>query len=169
MWKFYNPYYPPFPKRVRLKQLRIFELPTTNVALSETSVDFGIDRCVYNELPCECYLSMLFSQAVPDGGAALPVTVVVPTSTTSTNTGTTTGNGEAVCVIGIASSAAEYMNSIVHEVLHLCKFIGRAEGLDPYGEEVCYIGGEIAQKMWPKTKLLTSECGCYTKRIDKVL
>ena len=78
-------------------------------------------------------------------------------------------NGEAVCVIGIASSAAEYMNSIVHEVLHLCKFIGRAEGLDPYGEEVCYIGGEIAQKMWPKTKLLTSECGCYTKRIDKVL
>jgi len=78
-------------------------------------------------------------------------------------------NGEAVCVIGIASSAAQYMDSIVHEVMHLCKFIGRAEGLDPYGEEVCYIGGEIARKMWPKSKLLTSECGCYTKRIDKVL
>ena len=78
-------------------------------------------------------------------------------------------NGEAVCVIGIASSAARYMDSIVHEVMHLCKFIGRAEGLDPYGEEVCYIGGEIARKMWPKSKLLTSECGCYTKRIDKVL
>lgn len=78
-------------------------------------------------------------------------------------------NGEAVCVIGIASSAAQYMDSIVHEVMHLCKFIGRAEGLDPYGEEVCYIGGEIGRKMWPKSKLLTSECGCYTKRIDKVL
>lgn len=78
-------------------------------------------------------------------------------------------NGEAVCVIGIASSAAQYMDSIVHEVMHLCKFIGKAEGLDPYGEEVCYIGGEIARKMWPKSKLLTSECGCYTKRIDKVL
>lgn len=78
-------------------------------------------------------------------------------------------NGEAVCVIGIASSAAQYMNSIVHEVMHLCKFIGRAEGLDPYGEEICYIGGEIAQKMWPKSKMLTSECGCYTKRIDKKL
>ena len=86
------------------------------------------------------------------------------------NSGLTYVNkGEAVCVIGIASSAAEYMNSIVHEVLHLCNFIGRAEGLDPYGEEVCYIGGEIAQKMWPKSKMLTSECGCYTKRIDKVL
>lgn len=78
-------------------------------------------------------------------------------------------NGEAVCVIGIASSAAQYMDSIVHEVMHLAKFIGKAEGLDPYGEEVCYIGGEIARKMWPKSKLLTSECGCYTKRIDKVL
>ena len=78
-------------------------------------------------------------------------------------------NGEAVCVIGIASSAAQYMDSIVHEVMHLAKFIGKAEGLDPYGEEVCYMGGEIGRKMWPKSKLLTSECGCYTKRIEKVL
>lgn len=89
------PYYPPFHNRSRLKQLRIFELPTTNVALSETSVDFGIDRCLYNELPCECYLSMLFAQSVPDGGAALPVTIVVPTSGTSTNTGTANANGES--------------------------------------------------------------------------
>lgn len=78
-------------------------------------------------------------------------------------------NGEAVCVIGIASSAAQYMDSIIHEVMHLAKFIGKAEGLDPYGEEVCYMGGEIGRKMWPKSKLITSECGCYTKRIDKVL
>lgn len=96
MWDYmFYPDFPPFPKRSRLKQLCIFELPTTNVALSETSVDFGIDRCLYNELPCECYLSMLFSQAVPDGGAALPVTVVVPTSGTSTNTGTANANGES--------------------------------------------------------------------------
>lgn len=96
MWDYmFYPNFPPFPKRMRLKQLCIFELPTTNVALSETSVDFGIDRCLYNELPCECYLSMLFAQAVPDGGAALPVTVVVPTSGTSTNTGTANANGES--------------------------------------------------------------------------
>lgn len=96
MWDYmFFPNYPLVPRRSRLKKLDIFELPTTNVSLSDTSVDFGIDRCLYNELPCECYLSMLFSQAVPDGGDALPVTVVVPTSTTSTNTGTTTGNGES--------------------------------------------------------------------------
>lgn len=78
-------------------------------------------------------------------------------------------NGEAVGVIGIASEAAQYADSIQHEVMHLALFIGRAMGLDPYGEEVCYIGGEIARKMWPKSKMLTSECGCYTKRIGKVL
>lgn len=96
MWDylFYQNY--PFPARRRnVKQLGIYELPTTNVSLSETSVDFGIDRCLYNELPCECYISLVVLQAVPAGGEALPVTVVVPTSSTSTNTGTTTSNGES--------------------------------------------------------------------------
>lgn len=80
--------------QVRVKQLGIFELPTTNVTLSEESVDFGIDRCVYNALPCDCYISLRVNQLVPDGGAALPITVVVPSSSNSTNTGTTTNNGE---------------------------------------------------------------------------
>lgn len=86
------------------------------------------------------------------------------------NTGLTYAkNGEAVCVIGKADSAAQYADSIQHEVMHLAKFIGKAERLSPYSEEVCYIGGEIARKMYPKSKLLTSECGCYTRKIGKVL
>ena len=86
------------------------------------------------------------------------------------NTGLTYAkDGCAVCVIGKASSAAQYADSIQHEVMHLANFIGKAEGLDPYGEDICYIGGEIARKMWEKTKLLTSECGCYTRKIGKVL
>lgn len=86
------------------------------------------------------------------------------------NTGLTYAkNGEAVCVIGKASCAAQYADSIQHEVMHLAKFIGKAEGLSPYSEEVCYIGGEIARKMHPKSKYLTSECGCYTYRIGKKL
>lgn len=86
------------------------------------------------------------------------------------NTGLTYAkDGKAVCVIGKASSAAQYADSIQHEVMHLAKFIGKAERLSPYSEEVCYIGGEIARKMHPKSKLLTSECGCYTRKIGKVL
>lgn len=78
-------------------------------------------------------------------------------------------NGEAVAVIGRASSAAQYADSIQHEVQHLSIFIADAEGIPLKAEEVCYIGGEIARKMWPKSKYLTSECGCYTYRIGKVL
>ena len=78
-------------------------------------------------------------------------------------------DGEAIAVIGRASSAAQYADSIQHEVQHLAIFIAEAEGIPLKDEEVCYIGGEIARKMWPKTKYLTSECGCYTYRIGKVL
>ena len=79
------------------------------------------------------------------------------------------GDGKAICVIGKASSASEYANSIQHEIMHLAIFIAIAEGIPLDSEEVCYIGGEIAKKMHPKTKLLTSECGCYTYKIGKVL
>lgn len=86
------------------------------------------------------------------------------------NTGLTyIKDGKAVCVIGKASSAAQYADSIQHEVMHLAVFISIAEGIPLDSEEVCYIGGEIARKAWSKTKLLTSECGCYTWRIGKVL
>ena len=86
------------------------------------------------------------------------------------NTGLTyVKNGKAVCVIGKANSAAQYADSIQHEVMHLAVFISIAEGIPIESEEVCYIGGEIARKAWSKTKLLTSECGCYTWRIGKVL
>lgn len=78
-------------------------------------------------------------------------------------------DGKAVCVIGKASDASEYANSIQHEIMHLAIFIAIAEGIPLEDEEVCYIGGEIAKKMHPKTKLLTSECGCYTHRIGKLL
>lgn len=86
------------------------------------------------------------------------------------NTGLTyVSDGKAVCVIGKASNASQYADSIQHEIMHLAVFIARDEGIPLDSEEVCYIGGEIARKAWSRTKLLTSECGCYTHRIGKVL
>lgn len=77
-----------------LKKLYIFELPTTNVALSAASVDYGVPVCLYNQLPCECYVTVQVNQAVPAGGAALPVTIVTPTSGSNTNTGNVSSSGE---------------------------------------------------------------------------
>jgi hypothetical protein len=90
-----NPFYPiPFPafRGPRLKVLNIYELPTANVSLSATSVDYGIDKCIYNQLPCECYITLQINSAVPAGGAALPVTIVAPTGGNTTNTGSSTAN-----------------------------------------------------------------------------
>lgn len=84
-------------QRRRVKQLCIFELNTTNVVLSEESVDFGIDKCDYLELPNEGFINLRFNHNVPAGGEALPITIVVPNSNNSTNTNNpvgTTSNGE---------------------------------------------------------------------------
>ena len=91
--------FPPFPvipgrRRSRLKRIDTFELPTTGVQLSDTSVDYGINPCLYNELPCECQLILKIRQAVPAGGENLSITVVTPTAgsgSTVTSSGSTTG------------------------------------------------------------------------------
>lgn len=75
----------------------------------------------------------------------------------------------AVVVVGRASAASQYANSISHEIHHLSVFIAKAEGIELDSEEVCYIDGEIAEAMWEVTKYLTSECGCYYDLIGREL
>lgn len=109
MYPFYNNIvgFPPFPllgpvpvtrRRSCLKQIKIFELPTNGVALSASSVDYGINPRIYNQLPCECYITLRIRQAVPAGGENLPVNVVVPTNSSSSTVstpGATTGTKKA--------------------------------------------------------------------------
>lgn len=67
------------------------------------------------------------------------------------NTGLTYTNRKlrtSVLVIGEASSPAEFFNSLTHESRHLEAHIAQTLGLDPFGEEICYIAGEIAAKMF---------------------
>ena len=59
------------------------------------------------------------------------------------------GKGESVLVISVASSGKEFCNSIFHEVSHLSTHIATALDMDLKGEEVCYLAGEIGQKMHP--------------------
>lgn len=74
------------------------------------------------------------------------------------NTGLTYTNAslhESVMVIGLASCGEQFINSLVHERKHLEAHIGKALGLDPYGEDVAYLAGEIAQKMYRFTNKLS--------------
>lgn len=91
-------------------------------------------------------------------------------STNKLNQGLTYSNyrkRETVMVIGLASSAAQYENSIQHELRHLVDNIVEALSLKP-GEPPGYLTGEVAMMMHPMTKLLTCECGCCKKKLNKL-
>lgn len=71
----------------------IYVLSTNAVQLSDESVDYGINPCLYNELPCESVVLLKIHADVPTGGDALPVTIVIPNSGRTTLTTTTTSAG----------------------------------------------------------------------------
>lgn len=77
--------------RNRVKPIGLYIISTNALNVTETSVDFGLDPCVYNSLPCECVVLFKFHTAVPTAAAALPVTVAIPNRnrTTLVTTGTT--------------------------------------------------------------------------------
>ena len=50
-----------------------------------------------------------------------------------------------VYAIGKASSGPQVLDSIVHEIIHIVQHIGQEDGLDPYGEDVAYLGGNISR------------------------
>lgn len=69
------------------------------------------------------------------------------------------GDGESVLVISCASSPAQFLNSLVHELHHLASHIASALGYDQKGEEACYIAGETAERMYKvANKFLCEHC-----------
>lgn len=117
----------PTRQRSCIKQLCIYELPTTNVALSDTTVDYGIDRCLYNQLPCECYLAVLINQPVPAGGEGLAVTVVTPTSGNSTNT-PASSSGESKTNV-IDHNSANVVGSDLTNTKEVLAYLNKREGI----------------------------------------
>ena len=59
-------------------------LSTNAVQVTEESVDFGINPCLYKRLPDECVVLLKIRNSIPDSGANLPVTVATPASGSST-------------------------------------------------------------------------------------
>lgn len=84
------------------------------------------------------------------------------------NTGLTYSNmetGESIMVIAKTSSAAEFAHSYDHEKGHLAKHIALAFDIDPFGEELQYLSGDIAKKMFPVAKVFM--CDCCRKKLLK--
>lgn len=71
---------------------------------------------------------------------------------------------ESLLVVGLASSASEYDNSISHELRHLEDGIAQSVGLSLNGEDVAYLSGEIRNALHDVTSTLTCECECCRKK-----
>ena len=69
---------------------------------------------------------------------------------------------ESILVIGRASSADEFFNSIVHELSHLQGHICDVIGLDPKGEEIAYYMGDLSRDIYPSISHLLCDC-CRNK------
>lgn len=65
----------------------------------------------------------------------------------------------SVMVLGKTSSAKEFLNSLVHEVMHASVHIARAMGLDLEGEEMCYVAGDLARELYDGCREYLC-CGC---------
>lgn len=57
--------------------------------------------------------------------------------------------GCSVLVVGQASSDAELVNSLVHELHHLVCHICEGRRIDVFGEEAAYLVGDLAGMVWP--------------------
>lgn len=82
-----------YPDIERIDIGGIYKVYTNAVTLTDTTVDYGINPCIYNRLPCESIVLLIIHADSPAGGEALPVTVVIPNNGTSTvsENGSTTG------------------------------------------------------------------------------
>lgn len=98
--------------------------------------------------------------------------VAVKMKSNELNTGFTYSNlseYETLMVVGVASSGAEYVNSISHELRHLCDDIATAFGMNNSGEEVAYLAGDIAHKLSDVIGVLICNCECCKeKRYKKI-
>ena len=65
----------------------------------------------------------------------------------------------SVMVIGLCDSAKQYSNSIAHERAHLVTHIAEASGIGLEGEEICYLTGDIASKMFDVSRrFICADC-----------
>lgn len=59
---------------------------------------------------------------------------------------------KTLMVLGLTTSPNEFYNTLEHEKGHAVTHIGISCGVNPYGEEIQYLNGEISKKMFPVAK-----------------
>ena len=69
------------------------------------------------------------------------------------DTGLTFSDGDSrvsVIVVYRTTSGGQHINTLSHEAAHVCQHIAREENLDPLGEEICGLYGDLMQAFYEK-------------------
>lgn len=75
---------------------------------------------------------------------------------------------ESVLVVGVASTAAEFLNSLCHELHHLVAHISKAFGIDFDSETTAYLCGDTARAMFPTIHTLLCDCCQGKEKLAKM-
>lgn len=76
---------------------------------------------------------------------------------------------ETLLVVGLATSSAEYVNSITHELRHLCDDIASVLDISSNGEEVAYLTGDVSSALADIISMFVCECpSCSYKRYKNI-
>ena len=124
----FNPFIP-IGQRNQIKRIDvggIYELKTNAQQVTDASVDYGINPCYYNALPCECIVLLKIHQGVVAASATLPVTIVTPNSGSTTINGTTSGTTK-VPVVDHAGNAVT--GASVSETTEALAYINKKSGI----------------------------------------
>lgn len=66
------------------------------------------------------------------------------------NCGFTFSNGcrhESLTWVGLQSNGTEWLNTTVHEIVHVAMAVAMDEGIDPFSEDLAYLIGRITQDL----------------------
>lgn len=69
---------------------------------------------------------------------------------------------ETCVVVSRADSVCEFINSVTHEVFHVVQHIAKEYSIDMFGEEVCYLYGDIIMRIFNAYPEFTCK-ECYRK------
>ena len=76
---------------------------------------------------------------------------------------------ETLLVVGLATSSAEYVNSITHELRHLCDDISDVLEISSNGEEVAYLTGDVSGSLADIISLFVCDCpSCSYQRYKNI-
>lgn len=68
------------------------------------------------------------------------------------------GKRRTLLVVAKTSSAAEFLNSLTHEVAHACVHIASAVGVNHRSEDFAYMVGELCREIHPYVQELLCDC-----------